>query len=168
MSNPNSRKPKAPKPRKIHWTRSYVRNNPNLPNNAHPWLNHPLPSNDRTRGPTQEGHPGAIHGDFVDDGDDIPSLSLGEVKFPDNNKDGTTHIRSISGGYVNIWTKKEWASRVEYLKWSRQWTKRQQRNTRIGSERRRWVWRNGKPAGRGGKGKKTGVDRRRDDKGRFV
>ena len=116
MRNPISRKPKAPKPRKVHWTKAYVQNNPNLPNDAHPWLNRPLPSNNRMRGPTEEGRPGAVHGDFVDsDDDDIPPLSLGELEFPDDDEDGTTHIRSISGGYVNIWTKKEWESRADFI-----------------------------------------------------
>jgi hypothetical protein len=110
------------------------------------------------------------HGEFDDDeDDDVPPLSLGESEFPENEGNSTTHIRSISGGYVNIWTRGEWASRAEELKRSRQRARRQKRNSRIGSERRRWVWRNGKPAGRGGKGKKKiGAQRRRDVNGRFV
>lgn len=152
--------------RKIYFTRQHVRTN--HPTGRHPWLGIALPTTSHRRGPTQEGHPNPSLGPSTDTSD-VPTFPyLGAPLYPKG--DVTTHVRSKRGGYVNFWTHSQHKSHAAYLKSKKAKTRRAKMGgSRVGSERRRWVWRHGKPAGRGGKGKKVvGVERRRDTRGQFV
>ena len=152
--------------------------------NGHPFRNTPLPPPSprrvlRPRGDDARGHEGAQFGEEWDtselpDPDDDP-LELGELLYPDDIAGNpTTHVRSTAaGGYVDIIANEDYAkmqtdgAKTETkIKAKKEKAKRERRRLTLGAARRRWVWRNGKP---GGKGKGVaGPERRRDDKGRFL
>jgi hypothetical protein len=148
----------------------------------HPWEIIDLPPRGPSRvprGADARGHNGAFFGEDYDlsqlpDPEDEP-FDLGE---PVDDEQGIqpSHVRHAPGGWVWILTQEDfavWKSEEAKEKRKEERKKEQARRNRragiLGAERRRWVWRNGKPAGRGGKGKKVvGATRRRDDRGRFL
>lgn len=104
--------------------------------------------------------------------DDGP-LDIGELMFPDDEAGTpTTHVRVKKGGYVDIVSHADLAveqSKEKRAKRRAERARKEMRRGIVGAARRRWVWKNGKPPSRGGKGKKiVGEKRRRDDRGRFA
>jgi hypothetical protein len=161
--------------RLVHCTRSYIQNH--HPTRQHPYLDVPLPPPTRRRrrpAAQQEGHSGAIAFGFVDE-EDLPAVpndlpSLGEALYPnDDFASMATHVRTTIGGEVHFLTRRDFAAQVEYRKWAKKYSARKKRSAGAGCERRRWVWKHGRPAGREGKGKKVAGEKRdRDERGRFI
>lgn len=147
---------------KMHYTRSFT----SRYFGGNPIWAAGLPDVTRPRGPAQVGHPGPSPWPLSDNDDDsITTLSggIGEPAQEEDENQVYSHVRSTAGGYVNFWSMHDNQTRSEWVKWKREQEKRRKRTTRVGGERRRWVYRNGRNAG-----KQVGAQRRRDDRGRWV
>jgi hypothetical protein len=94
------------------------------------------------------GHSGAAGFDnSLEDDSDVSPISIGNVAFPDEIADHTANVRVIAGGYVNIYSKADCASRKQLLKRKGEERVRGKKANNAGVEKRRWTGKSGKRSG---------------------